>query len=143
MIQVLLPDHIPVNNYEFLVAGVALSLVAVDGLERELTTVDLPDGTVASGGKMKPFEFTAKHPKHHTVEDAFLEAWFTEAQLGVPTYKKPVTLVKHSLSGLQTRTYTLMGTFPFKPKSADLEWENDGEMDVTEWGFKGDRILVL
>lgn len=141
---ILLPDHIPVNNYELLVLGAPpIVFTSVDGLETELETVDLPDRTVASGGNEKPTEFTASHPKHHAVEDAYLEGWFKESQRAVPTYKKAATLLVRSVSGLQVRSYNLIGLFPSKRKTPDLEMENEGEPFLTEWTFKADRVIPV
>ena len=44
------PDHIPVNNFDLLVAGlIDLTAVEVSGIEDTLQTIDLPDRTRASG----------------------------------------------------------------------------------------------
>lgn len=144
MKQVLLPDHIPVNNFELIVVGAPpLKFITIDGLEEELDTVDLPDRTKASGGATKAIEFTATHPKHHTVEDAFLEAWFLEATLALPTYKKPGTLLIKSISSIQVRTFSVVGLFPSKRKTADLDMANEGELNVTEWTFMGDLVIPV
>jgi hypothetical protein len=143
---IILPDHIPVNNYQMIVVGgpPIITFTSIDGLEEELETVDLPDRTVASGGNTKSMEFTAQHPKHHTVEDAFLESWFLMSQDPVlPVYKKAATLLIQSISRLQTRTYNLIGLFPSKRKTADLEMNNEGELNVTEWTFKCDRLIPV
>jgi hypothetical protein len=51
------PDHIPVNKYQLLVAGVIpLTITEVSGIEDELQTTELPDRTVASGGNRGPSE---------------------------------------------------------------------------------------
>ena len=145
MKMVLLPDHIPVNNFDLIVVGgpPVLQFVTIDGFDWELDTVDLPDRTKASGGATKAIEFMATHPKHHVVEDVFLQAWFTEAQLGLPTYKKPASLLNNSISGLQVRTWNLIGMFPTKQKTADLDIGNEGEMNVTEWTFVADLPIPV
>lgn len=149
MKQVLLPDHIPVNNFELIVIGgpPVLQFVTIDGFDWELETADLPDRTRASGGNTKPIEFVATHPKHHTVEDFFLQAWFVECGAGsdvvLPTYKKAATLVIQSISRLNTRSFNLIGTFPTKQKTADLDMGNEGEMNVTEWTFSADLPIPL
>lgn len=144
MKQVLLPDHIPVNAFELIVIGAPpLKFITMDGLDEELDTVDLPDRTKASGGATKAIEFTATHPKHHTVEDAFLEAWFQEAQLALPTYKKAGTLLVRSISSLQIRSYSVLGLFPSKRKTADLDIANEGELFLTEWTFMGDLVIPV
>lgn len=143
MKEVLLPDHIPVNNFELIVVGAPpLKFVTLDGFDEEVDTTDLPDRTVASGGATKSIEFTATHPKHHAVEDAFLEAWFVESKLALPSYKKPATLLIKSISSLQFKTFSLIWMFPSKRKTADLDIANEGELNVNEWTFKG-RMLDL
>jgi hypothetical protein len=145
MKMVLLPDHIPVNNFNLIVVGgpPLLQFITIDGFDWELDTVDLPDRTKASGGATKAIEFTATHPKHHVVEDVFLQAWFQEAQLGLPTYKKAASLVNTSISRLQVRTWNLIGLFPMKQKTADLDIANEGEMNVTEWTFVADLPIPV
>lgn len=145
MKMVLLPDHIPVNNYELIVVGgpPILQFVTIDGFDWELETTDLPDRTRASGGNVKPIEFTAMHPKHHTVEDAFLQAWWAEAQLVSPTYKKAATLLDYSISNIQVRSTNLIGMFPTKQKTADKEMANEGEINTNEWTFSADLPIVL
>jgi hypothetical protein len=141
----ILPDHMPVNKFQLSIAGLSLPILftEISGLEQELETVDLPDRTSASGGTTKITEFTAKQPAHHALDIATLEAWFLEAKLGSPTYKKPCTLVIFSLSGLFLRSYTLIGMYPSKRKSPDLDMKNEGEMAEVEWTFKVDDVLPV
>lgn len=145
MKMVLLPDHIPVNNFDLVVVGgpPVIQFITFDGLEEELDTVDLPDRTKASGGSTKAIETTATHPKHHAVEDAFLEAWFLESRIVSPTYKKAASLIVSSISGLVNRSYNLIGMFPSKRKTADLDIGNEGELNVTEWTFMIDMSIVV
>jgi len=145
MKMTLLPDHIPVNNYSLIVVGLPpIQFITIDGLEEELDTVDLPDRTKASGGNTKAVEWTATHAKHHTIEDAYLEAWFLESQDPVlPTYKKPATLLVNSISRLNTRSFNLIGMFPSKRKTADLDMNNEGELNVNEWTFNCDRVIPI
>lgn len=144
MKSVLLPDHIPLNNYELVVPDSPgrLWFTAVSGLEQTLETVDLPDRTKASGGNMTAVEFTASHPKHHAIEDAYLEAWFQMGRIAAPTYKKLGTLLVRSISGLQTRSYSLFNLFISARSTPDLEMENEGELFQTEWTFMCDDILA-
>lgn len=142
---VIRPDHIPVNKYELRVLGApSLVLYEVSGIEDELETTDLPDRTVASGGNRKSTEFTAMQPLHHTAEKAYMELWFRESQDPVsPSYKKAATLVHSSISGINSKSFQLVGVFPCKRKLPDLEMENEGEMAGIEWTFKADDILPL
>ena len=141
----ILPDHIPVNNYELLVLGIVpLTFTEISGLEEELETTQLPDRTVASGGNTLPVEFTAMQPMHHLIEVGAMEVWFRESQDPVlPTYKKAATILVKSISGLQTRSYALTGVFPKKRKTPDLEMANEGEAAMIEWTFSADKVLPL
>jgi hypothetical protein len=146
MKMVLLPDHIPVNNFDLIVVGgpPVLQFVTIDGFDWELEVTDLPDRTVASGGNTKAIEFTATHPKHHTIEDAFLQLWWQESQDPVlPTYKKAAALLVSSISSLNVRSFNLIGMFPKKQKTADLDMANEGELNVTEWTFSADLPIPL
>jgi len=144
MKNILLPDHIPVNNFELIVVGSPgpIRFVTISGLEQELETVDLPDRTKASGGNLKAVEFTASHPKHHVVEDLFLEAWLAEGKLVSPKYKKAGNLLVNSISGLVTRSYTLLNLFVSKRATPDLDMANEGELHLTEWTFMADDIIA-
>jgi len=139
------PDHIPVNKYKLLVLGLPeITATEISGLEDELQTTELPDRTVASGGNRGPTEFTIMVPMHHTVEQAAMEVWFRESQDPVlPTYKKAGTIIHYSISGQVDRTYSLIGVFPSKRATPDLEMANEGEMAAVEWTLKVDDVLPL
>lgn len=135
---VIKPDHIPVNKYQLLAAGLPpLVFTKVSGMEDELESVDLPDRSVASGGNRKSTELTVMLPLHHTTEQAAMEGWFRESQDPVsPTYKKQGTLVMQSLSGLTVKSFQMKDVFPTKRKLPDLEMVNEGEMAEVEWTLK-------
>lgn len=141
----ILPDHIPVNNYELLVLGLpSLTPTEISGLEDELQTTELPDRTRASGGNRGPGEFTMMLPMHHLVEQAAMEIWFRSAQDPVlPIYKLVGTLIHKSISGTTLRTYSLLGMFPTKRVLPDLEKENEGELALVEWTISVDDILPI
>jgi|GEM_PF-4001633 len=144
MKNVLLPDHIPLNNYDLIVVGGPnpIRFTSISGIEQALETVDLPDRTKASGGNVGAIEFTATHPKHHTIEDAFLESWFQEGQDPVlPTYKKAATLLVRSISTLNVRSYTLINLFVMNRALPDMEMGNEGELFMTTWTFAADNIF--
>ena len=145
MKQVLAPDHIGVNDYQLIVVGAppVIQFVTIDGLEEELEVVDLPDRTKASGGNTKAITFAATHPIWHVAEDAYLELWFKESNLVLPTYKRPATLIVKSISGMLVRTFNMIGLFPGKRKTADLEMANEGEGHYKEWTFNCDRIIAV
>jgi hypothetical protein len=142
---VILPDHIPVNNFVLRVLGMPqFTILTMSGLEEELDNVDLPDRTAASGGHTKPLEFTLGIPLHHLNEMAAMESWYSESQEPVsPTYKKPATLVLQSISTLVLKSYFLVGMFPSKRKTADLDMNNEGELHVVEWTFRADQVLPM
>lgn len=141
----ILPDHIPINNFELLVLGLpSLTPTEISGLEDELQTTELPDRTRASGGNRGPSEFTMMLPMHHLVEQAAMEIWFRSAQDPVlPIYKLVGTLVHKSISGTTLRTYSLLGAFPSKRVLPDLEKENEGELALVEWTISVDDILPI
>ena len=145
MKQVLLPDHIPLNDFQLIVVGgpPKIQFITIDGLEEELETVDLPDRTKASGGNTKAIEFTTTHPLHHVTEDLFLEGWFLESQLVSPLYKKAATLLVKSISGLTIKSFNLIGLFPSKRKTGDLDMANEGELHNKEWTFSADRMIPI
>lgn len=139
------PDHMPINKYTFQVIGlIPFTATKVSGIEDTLEVIELPDRTMASGGNRKATEFTAMVPMHHTAEQAALELWFRESQDPVsPGYKKACTLTHESLSGNNTRTFSLAGVFPKKRKLPDLEQKAEGDTAETEWTFSVDDVLPL
>lgn len=146
MQSVFLPDHIPVNNYELIVlpGPAKLECVTISGLEEEIEMIELPDRTRASGGNVKPFSFTISHPKHHIIEDAFMEQWFQSAtQPILPGYKRPGSLIIRSVSNLIIRTFNMIGMWPSKRTTPDLDMNNEGELYVTEWEINCDRIIPI
>lgn len=141
----ILPDHMPVNKFQLIFIGLPpLTAVEVSGLENELETAEMPDRTRASGGNRKATEITIKLPMHHAVEQVAMEAWLRESQDPVlPTYKKVGTLIHPSLSGVQLRSFQLVGVFPTKQKLPDLEMKNEGEIALVEWTLSVDDVLPL
>lgn len=144
--SVLLPDHVQVNKYQLLVAGLPpLLFTMVSSIEEELDTVELPDRTTASGGRSKPVEFEVTQPMHHTLERLAMEAWYTGETTDpvLPSYKKVGTLLSFSQSNLIQVSYMLIGLYPFKRTLPDFELENDGEMATIVWGMKADEVTLL
>jgi hypothetical protein len=138
-------DFMPVNKYELQVLGlVKLVAVTISGIEDELETIDLPDRTKGTGGQRKATSFKLGTPMHHATEQAAMEIWYKESQDPVsPTYKKPCTLIHKSLSGNNSRSYTLVGVFPMKRTLPDLEKKNEGDMAIVEWEMSVDDIFPL
>lgn len=139
------PDHMPLNKYTLQIIGlIPITMTKVTGVEDELEVIEMPDRTKASGGFRKATEFSAMVPLHHTAEQAALELWFRESQDPIsPGYKKACTLTHESLSGDNTRTFSLAGVFPMKRKLPDLEVKNEGELAEVEWTFSADDVLPL
>lgn len=139
------PNHIPVNNYELIIAGIPkILLVTLAGLEDETEAVDLPDRTKASGGNAKPLEFAGTTFEHHTIELAALELWRLEAVDPVtPLYKKVGTLIKRGIEGNVVTTRTLTGLWIMKRKDADLDLANEGDPAMIEWTFSADSVLSI
>ena len=135
-------NHIPVNHWMYIVAGLPpLVITEQSGIEDELETTDLPDRTRASGGNRKASEFEISIPMHHIVEQAAMESWFLEEQDPVsPTYKKAGTLIHFGLNGVPARTFGTVGVFPTKRALPDLEMENEGEMAVVVWSMSADDV---
>lgn len=142
---VIQPDHIPVNNYQLLITGLApITFVSIGALEKEMDKVDLPDRTTASTGRTKPGETEVKVPAHHTVEVAQMEAWFQEGKDPItPTYKKTGSLTMISGSRLINKQLTLIGAWVYKGGTPDLEMNDDGEMAVMTYTLCWDDILGL
>jgi hypothetical protein len=143
--QVLQADHIPVNKYTLIIAGMPnITFTKVAGLEYGIDIVDLPDRTRASGGNAQATEFTAEQPLHHTPEVSAMEAWFEENQDPISsTAKKAGTLVMTSGTGANLKTYSLTGVWPSKRKTPDLDFENAGDMAILEWSFQVDSIFPI
>lgn len=142
--KAILPDHIPVNTYKLFVVGAPpLTILKMEGFEEELETTDLPDRTVASGGNVKPMEVEVETPTHHRAEQTYWQLWFKSSKLSVPGYKKAGTLVISSVSGITKRTYSLVGVFPKKQKTSDLDQENEGELHRTNWTLSIDTKIEV
>lgn len=139
------PNHIPLNKYQLLVLGLPqLTPIEFSGIEDELQTQEMPDRTVASGGHRGATEATMMLPAHHDVENFAMELWYRESQDPVsPTYKRTATLVMQNIDGSAGRTYTLVGVFPKKRSTPDLELENEGEMAGIEWVLSIDDVLPI
>jgi len=143
--QTLQADHIPVNKYTLIIAGMpVITFTKVGGLEYGIDVVDLPDRTRASGGNAQASEFTAEQPLHHAAEVAAMEIWFEENQDPISaTAKKAGTLVMTSGTGAALKSYSFTGVWPSKRKTPDLDFENSGDMAVLEWTFQVDSIFPL
>lgn len=142
-------DHIAMSKYGLYVDGLAgadqrdgkgMVIVSVSGIEEELDVAELPDRTVASGGDSKPVEFEVGVPAHHIIDQDAMEAWYNDARLGVPGYRKAVTLFMYSVSGITIKKFFLDKVFPSKRALPDLSMSNEGEMAVVVWTLRGNQI---
>ena len=141
-----LEGHIPNNLFTMIViGGPPLTPTKVSGVEEELAVAELPDRTVASDGQTNATEVEIEIPTHHHLEQAFMELWFRESQEPVlPSYKKAVTLVMHSvMAGVLPRVYSLAGVFPKMRKMPDLEMAGSGEMTVVAWTLSVDDVTPV
>jgi hypothetical protein len=141
---VIQPDHIPVNRYQLIIAGLPVQLrpTEISGMEDEMATTDLPDRTRATSGERNALEFTMMIPAHHTAEVLACEAWYREGMSPVsPSYKKSGMIIMQSLTGANARVRTLIGAFISKRTDPDLEMASDGEMASLEYTVSVDDCL--
>lgn len=136
-------DHIALNRFKLTVPGLpAFVFTTLSGLEEELNTVDLPDRTVAPGGRTNPIELTVTLPLHHVVEQDAMETWFQDSHVPTqPGFKKDTTLTVSSISDGIERSFMFTNMFPSKRSISDFDMGNDGEMATVEWTLKADDML--
>jgi hypothetical protein len=142
---VVLPDHVQVNKYQLSVVGLPpILFTAISGIEEELDSVELPDRTPQTGGRVKPVEFDATQPMHHNIERAAMETWFRECHDPVsPTHKKVATLSLFSQTLLNQPAWLLNGLWIMKRALPDLDLENDGEMAAIVWTMKASELVPI
>lgn len=143
MKHVIEEDHIRVNKYRIDVVGLPdITATSVGSIERETDSVDLPDRTTASGGRVKPGELEIAVPAHHTQEIAAMDSWREEAHDPVsPTYKKAASTTMLSGTTINQMTKNLVGVWLSKDGTPDLEMGDDGEMAVIKYTMKWDNVL--
>lgn len=135
--------YIPVNKFSLSVADVAdLKVVEVSGIEQELETVELPDKTVVTSGRLGVTEFTIKMPAHESTAMDAMDTWWkmcygTNATSG---YKKDATLLLLDTYGGTKSSWTISGMFPTKRALPELNAASEGEMAMAEWTFKADDV---
>lgn len=139
------PGRIPRNKYTLSVVGLPpIDFIHVGGIDEEIEEQKLPDRTTASGGQKPTIEFAVRIPAHHDVAVAAMEAWYKEGQDPVsPTYKKAGTLTKPDIFGNVKRSYAITGAWCQKRSMNDIEFANEGEMDVLEYMIKADEITPI
>lgn len=142
------PNHFPINSFQLSFIGNPLGFIftEVTGLDTVFDTVKMPDRTVVSGGNTQPVEFTAKLPLHHQTEYTAMLEWCAEVEGGVfPTYKRNGLLTINQLSGagaIPGARWGLLGLFPKKHKTPDLNMADDGKMGEVDFQFSVDIVVL-
>lgn len=135
-------NHVPLNSFELIVAGMPqVTVVTTDDIEQMITAVTMPDGTIRSGGKTEPVEFTISVPMHHDVEQAALEAWKKLAEGPVSSsYLKAGSLVFYKNDGTpKSYSFTNMWLSGRTIPGADMG--NEGDMAAVTFMVKADYVL--
>lgn len=141
--NVIKENRVPVNKFKLVVQpGVGeITLVSVSGIEEELDATELPDRTVRSGGRSKPFEPEIVQPMHHDIEVLAMESWYNMCKFTLPGYLKIGVLIQFDEYGFPRRKYTLQSLWIKKRVHSDLELDNEGEMSVLTWTLSADQLL--
>jgi len=137
-------NHVPLNSFELIVAGMPqITVVTTDDIEQMITAVTMPDGTIRSGGKTEPVEFTISVPMHHDVEQAALEAWKKLAEGPVSSsYLKAGSLVFYKNDGTpKSYSFTNMWLSGRTIPGADMG--NEGDMAAVTFMVKADYVLPV
>lgn len=136
------PDHMPLNKYELLIVGMPkITFTTVGSFTDATTEASLPDGTVASGGKTAPVEFTVTVPRHHLVDIALMDNWKKQGHDPVDkNYKKTGTLISYSGSGEIFKSETLIGLWCRDKSTPEFDMGNDGEMAVNSYVMRADKV---
>lgn len=134
-------NHIPLNSFELIVAGLPkITAVTTDDIEQMITAVTMPDGTMRSGGKTDPIEFTFSVPMHHDVEQVALEYWKKLAESPVQsTYLKAASMVFYRSDGIP-KTYTLSNMWINGRTIPGADMGNEGEMAAVTFSAKADYV---
>ena len=138
-------NHYPNNNYQLVVPGMpSLTILEIDGLDIETETVDMPDRTVVSGGHRKTLDFTLKVPTHHADETAAWELWHAQSTYPVvPGYKRPATLIQTSLDGTKSKSWEIVGMFPYKLGLMPMSMKDEGNLSEVTHSCKADDFLPI
>lgn len=137
-------DIITGNNYVFMADGIALVITNIGSIEETVTKVELPDGSVASGGQTEPVEFTISVPMHHDLEYTYMELWYkaSKGPLIPPSAYKTTSIVMKSASQAKQRSMTVLGSFVSGRSSPELDMEGGGsEFLQVEYTISADNII--
>lgn len=143
--QAIQGDHIPLNKFELVVVGLPkITFTTVGALTDATTEAELPDGTVASGGKTAPVEFTVTVPAHHLVETMAMDNWKRQAEDPIDKgYKKAGTLIGYSGTGNEFKSWSLTGLWVRDRTTPDFDMANAGEMAVISYVMRADKVLPI
>jgi hypothetical protein len=107
------------------------------------TAVTMPDGTIRSGGKTEPVEFTLSIPMHHDVEQAAMEYWKKLAEGPVrSTYLKAGSLIFYRSDGTP-KSYTFSNMWISGRTIPGADMGNEGEMAAVTFAVKADYVLPV
>ena len=139
------PDHMPVNKFELIVLGLPKIVFTTVGSFTDATTeAELPDGTVASGGKSSPVEIPVTVPRHHLVSIMAMDNWKQQGKDPIdPGYKKTGTLITYSGTGDVFKTEQLIGVWARDKATPDLDMDNDGDMAENSYVLRADQVIPI
>lgn len=141
---VIQPDHMPVNRGTLKLLGLPeIDFITISGPTLATTEVELPDDTVVSGGKRKPFEMTVTVPTHHTVQIAAMDLWAEQSAQAANGYKKAGSIIFESVSGEKFKTYSVLGVWARDLTLPDQDMGNVGDMNVNTYVLRGDNMLPV
>jgi hypothetical protein len=135
-------DIIAGNKFTLSVDNEDLLVVSVSSPEESLQTVELPDGTMASGGRTDPSEITIIIPQHVEASKIFLDTWWQGCKDPVaPNAYKSITVTGESSSGQITSTSTGVGVFIKDRTGATYSLEDGTEMTTIEYTCSVDEFF--
>lgn len=142
--NVIQENRIQMNSYSVDISpGVGnIMFVSVGALDDELDKTELPDRTMRSGGRGKPFEFDVVQPAHHDVEVALMEAWWADCQEPVaPDYLKILTYTKYDGRGSPRRQLVCNNAWISKKSESESDLNNEGDMATITWTIQVDGTI--
>ena len=136
-------DIIAGNEFQLTVDNVDVLCTMISSIEESMQTVELPDGTSASGGRTEGgIETTVTIPAHSVDDVAYMDAWWASCKDPIPlSAYKTVTIQGRSKSGSKTITDTGFGVWVKGRKSAEYAMEDGGTvMTVIEYTLSIDDV---
>ena len=132
-------DVISAADFEFRVNGLELIVLERSGLEQEIDQIELPDGRIVSGQKVKAQEMTIMVAAHMTREVTFFDQWMEQARgPRVPrTAYRTVTIVGKSNTKTRRNREILRQCWVCKRSNPDLNLDTGStEMTKIEYTLK-------